>query len=323
LPNSAGSARSSGAPSISMVPVLAAAAPPASAPAWTCRSRIRPRCPSVSPVRDVSVTGRTARTCALRRAEQRACRPERSWRGLEAQRRGHARGLLGAKIASDAGSGRRGRPSRRSGPRPRGRRPSPCRSAGRRRSPSGRSSTAGGRPGIASSARRPPPSSGTQAMSRGCRDAPGASSTAPRRPFLDDPPGIHHRHPVAELRDDAEVMGDEQDRQPAIAPQIVEQRQDLRLHRDVERRGRLVGDDHLGVVGQRHGDADALAHAARHLVRVGCRAGLGIGDAHGASRRWRARRLGRDTPGGGPDRLDQLVAHAVSGCSVESGSWKI
>src|SRR5262249_2748424 len=38
--------------------------------------------------------------------------------------------------------------------------------------------------------------------------------------------------------------------------------------RDVERRHRLVGDDHLGLAGQRPGDADALALAARELVRI-------------------------------------------------------
>ena len=47
----------------------------------------------------------------------------------------------------------------------------------------------------------------------------------------------------------------------------VDELEDLRLHHDVERRGRLVADDQLGVAGQRHGDHGALAHAARELVR--------------------------------------------------------
>ena len=42
----------------------------------------------------------------------------------------------------------------------------------------------------------------------------------------------------------------------------------------------LVGDQQLGVAGQRHGDHDALAHAARHLVRVVVDALFGRGDAH-------------------------------------------
>ena len=44
--------------------------------------------------------------------------------------------------------------------------------------------------------------------------------------------------------------------------------EDLGLHGDVERRRRLVGDQHLGVVGDRHRDHHALAHAAGELVRV-------------------------------------------------------
>ena len=50
---------------------------------------------------------------------------------------------------------------------------------------------------------------------------------------------------------------------------LGEELQDLRLHRHVERRGRLVGDEEVGLVGERHGDHHALALAARELVRVG------------------------------------------------------
>jgi hypothetical protein len=49
---------------------------------------------------------------------------------------------------------------------------------------------------------------------------------------------------------------------------LVEQLQHLLLHRDVERRDRLVGDQQLGLQRQRAGDADALALAAGELVRI-------------------------------------------------------
>ena len=89
--------------------------------------------------------------------------------------------------------------------------------------------------------------------------------------------------------------------------------EDLRLHGDVERRGRLVGDQHLGIVGDRHRDHHALAHAAGELVRVllarvpraaGCRPGRA------------ARRLGSTPPLGSMswcdlDHLDDLVADPV------------
>ena len=59
-----------------------------------------------------------------------------------------------------------------------------------------------------------------------------------------------------------------QQRHPHLALQLVEQRQDLRLDRDVERGGRLVGDQQLRPAGERHGDHRALALPARELVRI-------------------------------------------------------
>ena len=50
--------------------------------------------------------------------------------------------------------------------------------------------------------------------------------------------------------------------------QLLHQPQDLRLRRHVERGRRLVGDQDLRVVDERHRDHHALAHAARELVRV-------------------------------------------------------
>ena len=55
---------------------------------------------------------------------------------------------------------------------------------------------------------------------------------------------------------------------PISLPQALDQVEDLRLDGHVERGRRLVGDQQLGVAGERHGDHHALAHAARELVRV-------------------------------------------------------
>ena len=60
----------------------------------------------------------------------------------------------------------------------------------------------------------------------------------------------------------------------------AQQVEDLRLDGDVERRGRLVGDQQRGLAGQRHGDHDALAHAARQAVRIVVDALGRRGDAH-------------------------------------------
>ena len=69
------------------------------------------------------------------------------------------------------------------------------------------------------------------------------------------------------MPDDVEVVRDEDVGEPELALQVLEQVEDLRLHRDVERRDRLVADDQLRVDGERAGDADALPLAAGELVR--------------------------------------------------------
>ena len=53
---------------------------------------------------------------------------------------------------------------------------------------------------------------------------------------------------------------------PAL--EVAHQLQDLRLDGDVERGGRLIGDQQLRIAGQRDGDHDPLAHAARKLVGI-------------------------------------------------------
>ena len=78
-----------------------------------------------------------------------------------------------------------------------------------------------------------------------------------------------HRHAVGDVLDDADVVGDEEVGQSEFALQGLEPVQDLRLHADIQRRGRLVADDHLGLHRQRagDGDGDALALAAAEFVR--------------------------------------------------------
>ena len=83
---------------------------------------------------------------------------------------------------------------------------------------------------------------------------------------LDHLAGVHHGHPIAQLGDQAEVVRDEQDRAPHLVLQLAQELDDLRLERDVERRGRLVRDQQVRTRDQRERDADALAHAARELV---------------------------------------------------------
>ena len=104
-------------------------------------------------------------------------------------------------------------------------------------------------------------------------------------PGLDDPPPVHDQDPVGDLGHDAEVVGDQYHRQAPLGVQRLQEPQDLRLDRHVERGRRLVGDQQVGLQGEPHRDHRPLAHPTRELVRERVHALLGSGD---------------------PDRLQQL-----------------
>ncbi len=107
----------------------------------------------------------------------------------------------------------------------------------------------------------------------------GVSEDLPRLSLLDDAPVLHHAHPLGHALDDAEVVRDQQHRHAHALLQLAQQLEDLRLDGDVERRGGLVGDEEVRLVGERHGDHHALALAARELMGVGAEALLGLLDA--------------------------------------------
>ena len=95
--------------------------------------------------------------------------------------------------------------------------------------------------------------------------------------MLDDLAAVHDDHLVGDLGDDAEIVGDHDDRHPELFLELVHQLEDLRLRRHVERGRRLVGDHEVRLVDQRHRDHHALAHAARELVRIVVDALLRVG----------------------------------------------
>ncbi len=97
---------------------------------------------------------------------------------------------------------------------------------------------------------------------------------------LDDLARVHYGDALRHLRDDAQVVRDEQDRHVALGLQLREQIEDLRLDGDIERGGRLIGDQHLGIGRERRRDHDALLLAARELERVLLDAALHIRDSH-------------------------------------------
>ena len=88
------------------------------------------------------------------------------------------------------------------------------------------------------------------------------------RRLFDEASGVHDRHAVGHFGDDAEVVCDEEEREPHPLLQVPQQVEDLRLNRDVERRRRLVGDEERGPAGKCQRDERALAQPARELMRI-------------------------------------------------------
>jgi hypothetical protein len=82
------------------------------------------------------------------------------------------------------------------------------------------------------------------------------------RAFFDDAAGVHDGDAIGDLRDDAEIVGDEEQAELQFAAKTIEKIEDLFLYGDVERGRGLVGDEELRAAGQGHRDHRALAEAA-------------------------------------------------------------
>ena len=103
---------------------------------------------------------------------------------------------------------------------------------------------------------------------------------------LDDLPGVHDRHAVRHAGDDAEIVGDQQDRHPALRLQLAQEVEHLRLDGDVERGRRLVGD--RGGRARRRARARSSPAASSRR-----RAGMGTRRRGARCRRCRPRRAAR------------------------------
>jgi hypothetical protein len=98
--------------------------------------------------------------------------------------------------------------------------------------------------------------------------------------LLDDLPRIHHAHPGGHLRDDAQVVGDQQHARRALALQAPQKFQNLRLDGDVEGGRRFVGNQQTRIAGQRDGDHHPLFHAAGKLEGIFAEPPFRIGQSH-------------------------------------------
>ena len=88
------------------------------------------------------------------------------------------------------------------------------------------------------------------------------------RADLEDATEVHDRHPVGDVPRQAEVMGDDDQRQTQFVAQPQQQGEDLPANRRVEARHRLVGDDDLRVEDERSRDHHPLALPAGQFVWV-------------------------------------------------------
>ena len=88
------------------------------------------------------------------------------------------------------------------------------------------------------------------------------------RPLLLDLAGFHHDQMARERGHHAQIVRDEHVGEFALALQVAQQIDHLRLEQHVERRGRLVQHDKAGFQHQGAGDGDALALATGKLMGV-------------------------------------------------------
>ena len=208
------------------------------------------------------------------------------------------------------------RPPARAAARPRRSARSRAGSACERRSPTAAPAATAARPRArcAPRARAPPRRAPRRRAAcwraaRACTDGAARANSAAFGARSIDAAEVHHEHLVGDQLDDGEVVRDEDIGDAGLFLQVHQQVQHLRLDRDVERRDRLVGDDHSRLEHQRARDRDALALAAREHVRI----------ARGS-----ARARGRPAPASrGRARRARPAAASVLIASGSSSAWPI
>ena len=110
--------------------------------------------------------------------------------------------------------------------------------------------------------------SGTAATSSWVYGCFGSASTSSIGPGLHHVARVHDDHPVGDVAGTRDVVGDVEERDTLLLPQVRHQVEQTDADRDVQHRHRLVGEDHLGPVGQGLREADALALSAGELIGV-------------------------------------------------------
>jgi len=98
--------------------------------------------------------------------------------------------------------------------------------------------------------------------------------------LFNDASQVHHEDTLRHLRDEAQVVGDEENRHAEFVLKVEHQFENLRSGGDVQRGRRLVGDEEIRIAGQRQRDHRPLAHSAAQLVGIAMDGARRIGHAH-------------------------------------------
>ena len=191
--------------------------------------------------------------------------------------------------------------------------------------PGGRLITEGGEPSIASRLATLPSTLGIDSSSPHVYGCCGRANTSSAGPCSTARPAYITITLCAGLGDDAQVVRDQDDADVEVALDLVDQLEDLGLHRHVERGRRLVGDQH------RRGCARAPSRSSRAAA---CRPRTGGGSrARGSGRSGCRRRRAPRRRARGPSTSRRRSCAApprrsgrrrgTSGCRQANGSWKI
>ena len=113
-----------------------------------------------------------------------------------------------------------------------------------------------------------------------CIRVPRIVKNVIRSAVFDDFPRIHDGNFIRHVRHDAQIVRNENDGQFSLFLQFVNEFQNLRLNRNVERRRRLVADKDIGIGSQGDRDDDTLAHATRKLKGILVIADSRFGNSH-------------------------------------------
>ena len=95
-----------------------------------------------------------------------------------------------------------------------------------------------------------------------------------------DGAAAHHLYLVRKSCDHTHIVRNQNDRGFQLVLQVAHDFQNLRLYRDVQRGGGLVGNQKIGAADRRHRDHHALAHAAGQFMGILLQPLAAFGNAH-------------------------------------------